>query len=88
MLANDVFEEVYNEMLDEVFGESNQRLSRSEFCSKMTGAGKKYLHAKEIRKIVDNKLNSKNLTSYLKAQANELGQLKNELLAADIPTQA
>lgn len=57
----DVYDEIYNEMLDDIFGESNQRLMRSEFIDKLTSAGRKYLSPNEIKKVVDKKLKEKNI---------------------------
>lgn len=42
-------------MLDEVFGVNGQRMTRTEFIVKMTGLGRKYLSAVELRKLVDKK---------------------------------
>lgn len=74
---DEIYEDIYNEMLDEVFGENNQRMTRSEYIAKMTsGTGKKYLSAVELRKIVDKHLSGKNLKSYLKEQVDDKGKLR------------
>ena len=74
---DEIYEEIYNEMLDEVFGENNQRLTRSEYIAKMSGAlGKKYLSAVELRKVVDKKLNDKNIQSTLRELVKDGGQFR------------
>lgn len=61
----EVFDDIYNEMLDVVFGVSNQKLTRSEFIDRLANEGKRYLQPGEIKKMVDQKRKEKGLAPYL-----------------------